>query len=149
MTNLYPFIQDLLEWPFNELVSSDISLWNQYKYVAFNIFACRILIISYKTLIIIYRQKLASLLQVHEKLKTCRNSKWNFSSSCFIAGDSRVKIVWLHVVIPSEHDILHFRYVVHLLKYCPVKASQNSFYSFNCSNQTGMQVSKFSFAQDK
>ena len=30
----------------------------------------------------------------------------------------------------------------------PVKVSQNCFYSFNCSNQTDMQVSKFSFAPD-
>ena len=31
---------------------SDVSLWGQYKYIAFNIFSCRILIISYKMLII-------------------------------------------------------------------------------------------------
>ena len=43
-----------------------------------------------------------------EKLKGCRNSKLNFSSSCFIANDSHVKIVWLHLVVFSEHDILHF-----------------------------------------
>ena len=30
----------------------------------------------------------------------------------------------------------------------PVKVSQNCFYSFNCSNQTDIQVSKFSFAPD-
>ena len=52
MTNLYSFIQDSLEWPFSELFSSNVSLWNQYKYIAFNIFSCRILIISYKVLII-------------------------------------------------------------------------------------------------
>ena len=37
MTNLYPFIQGSLEWPFSDLFSSDVSLWNQYKYIAFNI----------------------------------------------------------------------------------------------------------------
>ena len=80
------------------------SLWNQYKYIAFNIFSCRILIISYKMLTIIqisnetrnkltiysvlcrnvtifYRQELVSLIQVQEKLKTCWNLKGNFSSS--------------------------------------------------------------------
>ena len=40
------------------------------------------------------------------KLKAYRSSKLNFSSSCFIADDSHVKIVWLHVVVFSEHDIL-------------------------------------------
>ena len=52
MANLYPFIQDSLEWPFRELFASDVSLWNQYKYIAFNIFSYRILIILYKMLII-------------------------------------------------------------------------------------------------
>ena len=94
MTNLYPFIQGSLEWPFSELFSANVSLWNQYQYIAFNIFSCRILIISYKMLIItrisnektneltmygilcwnvtiFYRLELASLIQVQEKLKTC------------------------------------------------------------------------------
>ena len=53
MTNLYPFTQVCLEWPFSELFSTNVSLWNQYKYIAFNIFSWRILIISYKILIII------------------------------------------------------------------------------------------------
>ena len=30
---------------------------------------------------IFYRKELASLFQVQEKLKTCRNLAWNFSSS--------------------------------------------------------------------
>ena len=74
---------------------------NSHKCIAFNIFSCRILIISYKMLLnteisdetrneltiyatlcrnvtIFYRQKLASLFQVQEKLKKCRNSKRNF-----------------------------------------------------------------------
>ena len=57
---------------------------------------------------IFYRQEVASLFQVQEKLKACRNSKLNFSSSCFTTNDSHIKIVWLHVVVFSEHDILHF-----------------------------------------
>ena len=52
--------------------------------------------------------KLASLFQVQEKLKACRDSKWNYSGSCFIENDSHVNIVWLHVVVFGEHDILHF-----------------------------------------
>ena len=52
--------------------------------------------------------RLASLLQVQEKFRKCRNSKLNFSSSCFIVDDNNVKIVWLHVVVFSEYDILHF-----------------------------------------
>ena len=97
--------QDWLEWPFSELCSANILLWNQYKYSAFNIFSCRILIISYKILIItgrsnektneltiygilnvtiFYRQELVSLFQVQEKLKTRRSWKLNFSSSCLL-----------------------------------------------------------------
>ena len=69
-------------------------------------------------------------------------------SSCFIADDNHVKIVWLHVVVFSEHVILHFRDNAHLSKYYPVKVSQNCFYSFNCSSETGVQVCKFSFAAE-
>ena len=159
MTNLYPFIQSSLEWPFNELFFANVLLWNQYKHIAFNIFSCRNLIASYKMLIItgisnektneltiygilcqnitiFYRQELASLFQVQEKLKACRNSKLIFSSSCFTANDSHVNIVWLHVVVFSEHDILRFWGNVHWFKYYPVKVPQNCFNSFNCSNQT-------------
>ena len=62
---------------------------------------------------------------------TCRNSKLNFSSSCFIADDSHVITVWLHVVVSNEHDILHFLDNVHLFKYYLVKVLQNCFNSFN------------------
>ena len=158
MTNLYPFIQGWLEWPFSELFTANISLWNQYKYIAFNIFPCRILVISYNMLIttrisnektkeltiygilcwnvtIFYRQELASLFQLQEKLKVCRSSKLNFSCSCFISDDSHVKIVWLHAVFFSEHEILYFWDNVHLFKYFSVKVLQNCFNSFNYSNQ--------------
>ena len=97
---------------------------------------------------ILYRQELVSLFQEQEKLKACRNSKLNFSGSCSIADDSHIKIVWLHVVVFSEH-ILHFWDNFHLFKYYPVKVPQICFNSFNYSNQTCIQVSKFSFALDK
>ena len=172
MTNLHSFIQGSLEWPFTELFSANVSLWNQYKYIAFNIFSCRILIISCKMLIItwisnekanelaiygklcrnvkiFYRQELASLFQVQEKVKACRRLKLNFLSSCFIADGSHTKIVWLNAVVFSGHDILFFLDNVHLFKYYPVKVHQNCFNTFNCSIQTCMQVSKFSFAPAK
>ena len=105
MTNIYPFIQGSLEWPFRELFFGDVSSWNQYKYIAFNVVSCRIAIISSKMLFIkgisnektkeltiygilcqnitiFYRQELTSLFQVQEKLKACRSTKLNFSSSC-------------------------------------------------------------------
>ena len=136
MTILYPFIQILLEWTFNKSLPTSVSLWDQYKYIAFNIFSCRILIISYKMFIItgisnektniliiygklcrnvtlFYRQKSTSLYQVQEKLKACRSSKLNFSSSYFYADDSHVEIIWLHAVVFFEHDILHFWDNVH------------------------------------
>ena len=92
MTNLYPFIQGWLEWPFSELFSANVSLWKQYKFITFGIFSCRILVISYKILIItgisnektnelttyvilswnvtvFYRQELVSLFQVQENWK--------------------------------------------------------------------------------
>ena len=161
-----------MEWPFNELFSAYLSLCNQYKYITFNILSCRILIVSYKTLIIagvsnektneltIYgilcwnvtlfcRQELVSLFQVHEKLKAGRSSKLIFSNSCFIADDSHIKLVWLRIVVFIEHDILHFWDNVYLFKYYPLKVPQNSFNSFNYSNRTRIRVSKFSFALDK
>ena len=44
-------------------------------------------------------------------------TRTSFSSSCFIADDNHVNIVWLHVVVFSEHDILHFGDNVHLFKH--------------------------------
>ena len=172
MTNLCPFIQGSLEWPFSELFNANVSFWDQCKYIAFNIFSCKTLIISNKILIIrkisnektnqlaIYgilyrnvtifcRQELDNLFQVQEKLKTCRSSKLNFLSNWFIVDDSHVKIVWLHLVNLSEHDIRHYCENVHLFKYYPVKVPRNYFNSFNYLHQTCIQVSKFSFALDK
>ena len=143
LTNLfYPFIQGSLEWPFSEVFSANLSLWNQCKYIAFNIFSCRILTVSYKMLIItglnvtiFSRQKLTSLFQVQQKLKTWMNSKLNFLSDFFILNHSHTKVVWLHIVFFGKHDILHFWDNVHLLKYYPVKVLQNCSISFSCSNQ--------------
>ena len=73
----------------------------------------------------------------------------NISSRYFIDDDSHVKILWLHIVVFSEHDISHFRDDAHLLKHYPVKLFQNYFYSLNCLIQKVMQGSKFSFAQNK
>ena len=166
MTNFYPFIQGQLKWPFRKLFSANGSLRNQYKYIAFNNFSCRISIISYKVSIItgisngktnwftiygilcwnvtiFYRQELASLLQVQEKLRACRSSKLNFSSSCFTVDDSHVKNIWLHVVVLSEHDILHFWDNFHLFKYYPMKVPQNCFNSFSYSNQTWIKFPNF------
>ena len=72
MKNLSPFIQASLEWPFSELFSGNVSLWNQCKFIAFNIFSCRISMISYKMLIItgISNEK-TNELTIYEKL--CRN----------------------------------------------------------------------------
>ena len=52
MTNLYSLIWGLLEWLFSELFLSNASLRDQYKFIAFNIFLCNILIINCKILII-------------------------------------------------------------------------------------------------
>ena len=49
----------------------------------------------------------------------------------------------------SKHDSSHFRDNFHLSKYYPVKVRQICFCSFNYSNQTGMQVSKYLFVLDK
>lgn len=52
MTNLHPFIRGSLERSFSELFFSDASLWSQYKFIASNIFSCRIFIITCKILTI-------------------------------------------------------------------------------------------------
>ena len=77
---------------------------------------------------IFYWQELASW---QKKMKAYKSLNLNFFSSCFTAGDSPVKVVWLHVVLFSEHDILYFWDNVRLLKYYPVKVPQNSFNSLS------------------
>ena len=54
-----------------------------------------------RNVIIFYQQELTFLFQVQENLESG-------VQHCFIAHDSHVKIVWLHVVVFSEDDILHF-----------------------------------------
>ena len=76
-----------------------------------------------------YRQELASLFQVQEKLKTWINSKRNVSSSCFITDDSHLKIVPPNVAVFTEDGLLYFSD-----NYYPEKVTQNCFDSFNCSN---------------
>ena len=129
----------------NDHLVNDFPLMYRYEIntSTLYIFSCRNLIVSYKMLIItgisnenkwinhiwnimskrhnIYRQELACMFQVQEKLKACKNSKLNFSSSCFTANDNHEKIIWLHVVVFSQHDILHIWDNVHLFKYYPVK----------------------------
>ena len=66
----------------------DVSLWNQYKYI---VISYKMLIIAgisnettnelticailYQNVTIFYQEELASLFQVQEKLKACRNAK--------------------------------------------------------------------------
>ena len=87
MTILYPFIQGSLEWPFSELFSSDISLWNQYKYIAFNIFSCRILMVAYKMLIITSTVNIWAIL--------CRNGTifYRHKTSFFISSGGKTESV--------------------------------------------------------
>ena len=74
MTILYSFIRGLLQWPFSELFLSDASLWNQYKFIDFNIFACIILIIYSKILIIaVISNETTNELTMYTKL--CQNIK--------------------------------------------------------------------------
>ena len=53
MTNHYSFIRSSLEWLFSELFLSDASLWNQYKFIVFNIFSCNIFYMIYCKILII------------------------------------------------------------------------------------------------
>ena len=57
-------------------------------------------IILCRNIIIFCQQELAYLFQ--------KNSKYNFSSSCFIADNSHVKVASLHVVLSTKYDILPF-----------------------------------------
>ena len=57
---------------------------------------------------IFYRQELAYLVQVQEKLKAYKNSKSNFPSSCVIVDDSHVIVVWLDEVVFNKHEISYF-----------------------------------------
>ena len=114
-----------------------------YRFIVLNIFSCKILIISCIILIItvisnettiestiyaklcrnvaiFYQQERASLFQVKEKFKACGSLKWGFSSSCFMTGDSHLKLISLHAVVFNENAILCFPNNVHLLKCFPI-----------------------------
>ena len=95
---------------------------------------------------IFYQKEIATLFQVQGKLRACENSEWSFSNSRFIVCDSHVKIISSHTVVFNKSAILRFLNNVHLLKYFPIKVPQDCFDSCNCTYQTGIQISKFSFA---
>ena len=105
MKNLYFFIQGSLEWTFREYFSLMYRYGINTNTLHLTFFSCRISFLLYKMLIItgismetrneltiyatlcrnvsmFYWQELASLFQVQEKFKTCRNSKWKFLSCC-------------------------------------------------------------------
>ena len=57
------------------------------------------------------------IIQGAGKLESVQKFKMKLlASSCFIADESLVKIVWLHVAVFSQVKVysLHFRYNVHL-----------------------------------
>ena len=97
----------------------------------------------------IYRQERASLFQVQEKLRVSGNSKWSFLRRIFIAGDSHRKIIPSNTLVFNKITVFYFSDSAHLLRYFPIKVPQNFFDLFNCANQTGAQISKFSFCLKK
>ena len=52
-------------------------------------------------------------------------------------------------VVSNEHVIVHFWVKILSLKQYPTKLPQNCFDSFDCFNETGRQISKFSFVLEK
>ena len=141
-------------------------LWNQHKFIAFSIFSCNILIIICKVLIItVIFNETTNICQIMSKsynilptiasffmsssgkTEACGNSRTS-SSSCFIAGDTHIKIIFSYAVVSNKNAILYFWDDVHFLKHYPIKLPQNCFDLFRCTNQTGIQISKFSFALD-
>ena len=71
MMNIYSFIRGSVEWPFSELFLSDVfvSLWNQYKFMAFNILSCNSLIIYCKILIVtVISNETTNKLTIYAKL---------------------------------------------------------------------------------
>ena len=85
MTNLYPFIESSLEWPFSELFSANVYLIIT-GILSEKMNKLTLHRISSGNVTVFFRQEPASFFQVQEKLKACRNSKLNFSSCCFIAN---------------------------------------------------------------
>ena len=66
--------------------------------------------------------KISFFIWTSGKIEGMQDSKLNFSSSCFNADDSHVKIVWLHAVTFSENDVLYFWDIVDLFKHYSGKA---------------------------
>ena len=62
----------------------------------------------------------------------------------FITGAS-IKIISSNTAVFKEKAISYFWDTVHLLQHYPIKLLQNLFDSFNCTNQTGIQISKLSY----
>ena len=56
---------------------------------------------------IFYQQKLASLFQVQEKIENVQEFKVKLFEWLF-TDDSQIKIIWLHVVVVTEHGLLYF-----------------------------------------
>ena len=94
MTNLCLFIRDLLEWPFSELFFSDTSLWNQYKFVDFNVFSRKILIISCKMLIItVISNETTNELTIYDKFMSKRNNILPTRDNFSISSAGKIKSV--------------------------------------------------------
>ena len=67
--------------------------------------ALTIYIISCRNVTIFYQQELPFLFKVQEKLKEYRSSKLIFQVALSL---QMTVMLWLHLVVFSEHDILHF-----------------------------------------
>ena len=138
----------LLKRLFSELFFSDASLWNQYKFIVFNILSCGILIISCKiwvmtvisnkkpieltiyvklcrSVTIFNRQELAFVFQIQEKLRAVEFKIKVFSSNYFIANDSHMKIIYSYTVVFNVQVVFYFWDNFHLLKHYPKKVPKN------------------------
>lgn len=73
------------------------------------------------------QKELASLYQLQEKLRACRNSKQLFYSSHFIANDIHIKITCPFAVLFNAETIFYF-WDFYLSKHHPKKGSQNCFH---------------------
>ena len=65
----------------------------------------------------------ASLFQVQENLRACRNSKWSLSSTCLITGDKNY--ILAHILTKTLFCI--FQIMSIYSKYFPIKVHQNCY----------------------
>ena len=73
---------------------SDVSLWNQYKYIAFNIFKCRTLIISYKMLIITgISNEATNKIIIHTNIMSKRHNILPTRTGFFISSAGKIESV--------------------------------------------------------